>query len=489
MRGLRIVCALSALFAIGAIARPQAGGSPWSGSQIAALRASIDRALEAPELRGANVGFFAVDTERGSVLYDRNADHDFVPASSFKLLVGSAALNLLGPNFTYVTRVFADVPPVEGVVAGNLYLRGGGDARLSVNDLLAAAATLARAGVRRVDGALITDATHDDDDRFGSGWTVDDLPYEYGSPISALELEDGIVHVFVSPGAAAGAPVKLRVEPASAAFSIVNHALTGARNTPDTTDVVRRWDAPRTIEIVGAYPEGAPESGDLEPSAPDPPSYAGDVLLQALQADGISVRDGVRAGAAPPGAVVLWSHASPPLSTMLAQFWLPSDNLMGDLLVKELGAMRSGEPGTFTSGIAAEREYLRSIGFDLATLSIVDGSGHSAYDRLTPRDLVTVLQSDWNGPQRVTVTDALPQSGVRGTLESSFTDGVLAGRIFAKTGSHRHGRALAGFLQTGEHGPVTFALLINDWLGDERPSGSRELVRAERPLFESFLRP
>ncbi len=487
MTAWRCACALAVVVTLGVTAQPQAGGTPWNDAQIQRLHSDVDAALAEPALRGTHVGLLALDTVRGTVLYERNADDEFEPASNFKLLVGSAALRYLGPSFRFVTTLSSDVPAHDGVVSGNLYLRGGGDAHLSVPDVRAAALAASWAGIRRVNGAVIVDASHDDGQALVPGWTIDDLPYEYAAPVSGLELEDGVVHVYVSPGAAAGAPVKLRIEPPSGAFTIENSAVTGTPHSDDTTDVVRPPKSPQTIEIVGSYPAGASESDDLEPSVPDPQLYAGDVLLRALSDTGVTVAGGVRDGVAPRGVRVFWRHESATMPELLSEFWLPSDNLMGELFLKELGAVRAGEPGSFANGIAVEREYLQSIGIDPSTVSITDGSGHSAYDRITPRDLVAILQSDWSGAHRDTVINALPEAGVRGTLKDGFGGTPVVGRIFAKTGTHRHARALSGFLQTDDHGPVTFSLLINDWLGDDRPGGPAQLRAVQAALLSVFL--
>jgi len=487
MSAWRYLCALALLVTLGVLHEPQPGGAAWTDAQIARLHEKVDAALEAPALRGAYVGLLAIDTVRGTVLYSRNAGDEFTPGSTFKLLVGSAALKYLGPGFQFVTTLSSDTPLKGGNVSGNLYLHGGGDAHLSAAGLRAAALAAFSTGIRRVDGAVIVDASHHDAQSFAPGWTVDDLPYEYGALVSALELEDGVVHVYVSPGAVVGAAVKLRVEPASGAFTVENHAVTGAAHSDDTTDVARSLGAQR-IEIVGSYPAGAPESDDLEPSVPDPEMYAGDVLLRALGDAGITIAGGVRVGVTPPGARVLWRLKSAAMPQLLSEFWLPSDNLMGELFLKELGAARAGEPGSFASGIAVEREYLQSLGIDPSTVSMTDGSGHSAYDRITPQDLVTILQSDWNGAQRSIVVDALPEAGVRGTLQDAFPGSLLDGKVFAKTGTHRHARTLSGFLQTDDHGPVTFSLLVNDWLGDDRPGGNAELRQAQAALLSAFLR-
>ncbi len=411
---------------------------------------------------GAQIGLLVVETGSGNALYARNADQEFTPASNFKLLVGSAALRRLGPNFTFTTTLSSDQTPANGVLSGNVYLRGGGDAHLTASDLDGAAAAVARAGIVRVSGSLVTDSSHDDDRRWGLGWSWDDLPYAYAPVVSGLELEDGSVHVFVVPGAAAGSPASVRVDPQSSAFVIDNRVQTGTARSQDTTDVERPWNAPQTIVLTGSYPAGAGESDDLEPSVPDPEAYAGDVLLRALTKHGITVDGGVRTGRTPAGATPLWSHASAPLSQMLAAFWYPSDNLMGELFLKELGVAHGGEPGTDENGEREEEAYLRTIGVDPASLSIVDGSGLSQYDRITPRALVAILQSDWHSPQREIVVDALPLAGVRGTLA----------HVYLRNAGRR-----ARLCQDREHAPRTRALGLR---ADAHPRSGNLLVSDQR---------
>ncbi len=463
--------------------RPAPGGVRWTTAQVARLRHRIDIVLRAPTLRGAEVGFLAIDTTRSSVLYSRNADEEFMPASNFKLLVGSTALRRLGTNFAYVTTVLADAAPSGGVLEGNLYLRGGGDSLLGATDLDAAAAAVAASGINRVTGAVITDASHDDGQRFGLGWSWDDLPYYYAPVVTALELEDGVVHVRMIPGSAVGAPVTLLIEPQSSAFTIENELRTGPRGSQDTSNLVRPWNEPRTIGLVGSYPLGAKESGDIEPSVPDPESYAGDVFARALAAHGVAVAGGVRSGRTPARPITLWSHDSLPMPRLLARFWYPSDNLMGELLLKELGVMRFGEPGTDAHGAIVERQYLRSIGVDPKTVSIGDGSGLSEYDRITPRDLVAILQSDWRGPDRDAVIDALPLAGVRGTLRRAYLGTPAEGKLYAKTGSINHVRTISGFVLTRTHGAITFSLLINQWMGENRRHGALQLAKVLAAIF------
>jgi D-alanyl-D-alanine carboxypeptidase/D-alanyl-D-alanine-endopeptidase (penicillin-binding protein 4) len=354
---------------------------------------------------------------------------------------------------------------------------------LTAKDLDDAATAIAARGIKRVDGALITDPTRYDSQRYGFGWSWDDLPYYYAPVVTALELEEGVVHMTFAPGPAAGSLAVLRVWPQSSAYVIDNELVTGALGSKDTSDIVRPWNKPDTIEITGNYPLSAKESGDVNPAVPDPESYAGDVFNRALAAHGITVTGGVRSGKMPPSATLLWSHDSEKMPQLLADFWYPSDNLMGELFLKELGVAQAGEPGTDDHGIVLEQNYLRSIGVDPDTVTIADGSGLSQYDRITPADLVAILQADWNGPNRDVVLDALPVAGVRGTLRRSYIGTPAENAVFAKTGSISHVRTISGFVRTRTHGPVTFSLLINQWMGEQQPTGAADLAKVRGDLF------
>lgn len=480
--GALVIC----LGFVGAVQRPAPGGGQWTAPQIASLHSAIDDALKTPALRGAHIGLVARDTVRGTVLYARNRDDEFIPASNFKLLVGSAALEELGTNFVFTTSVLADVPPQNGTIDGNIYLRGGGDALLSAADLDAAAAQIAAAGVSRITGSLITDVAHDDRQRWGFGWSWDDLPYAYAPVVSALELEDGVVHVTVSPGSKIGEPAVLQINPQSVAYRIVNRVVTGSARSEDRVDIVRPWDAPTTVEIVGQYPLGAPASDDIAPSVPDPESYAGDVFSHALTAHGVLVAGDVHDGTLPGGARTIWSHVSDTMPKLLADCWLPSDNLVAELLLKELGVSAGGEPGSDAAGRRVEERYLQSIGIDAHTLTIADGSGLSSYDRVTPDDLVVILQHDWNAPYRDAVIDALPLAGVRGTLREQFVGTAAENTVFAKTGSMNHVRTISGYVQTKTHGPVTFSFLINGWMGERQPSGEQQLAAVRAAILSAI---
>jgi D-alanyl-D-alanine carboxypeptidase/D-alanyl-D-alanine-endopeptidase (penicillin-binding protein 4) len=440
------------------------------------LRRDLDAMLSsAAAVRGAHVGVLAIDTKTGETLYQRHADDAFQPASTLKLVVGSAALEKLGPAFRFTTEGYFAAAPIAGAL-----LRGGGDPFLTTGDLAEFTKALARRGVRRM--MLMVDASRYDAAPHAPGWTWDDFAYDYAAPISALTLNENVVDIDVRPGARQGDPARVIASPIPAwPIGKANHAfpsfvpnapvvVAGAVTLPEgsesTLDVSHMG---RAIFVSGGIAAGS-ERESLAASVPDARSYVLEVLARDLKREHVAViapsGDFHLLGAVPSSANLVWSHSSPPFAEFLGpQFWIPSDNLVAELLLKELGFQTGGAPGSWDKGIAFEKVWLQSIGIDPATTTLVDGSGMSQYDRITPRDLVAILQHDWNGPNRDLVLGSLPVGGSRGTIEG-VAGTAAAGRVFAKTGSMMHVRGLAGYLATERHGAVTFVFTVDDWLGD-----------------------
>ncbi len=469
------------------IVAPTVGGSGWTRSAIAKLDADLDAILAAsPTIHGAHVGIRAIDTRTNAVLFSRNGDDEFQPASTLKLLVGSAALEKLGPAFRFRTTmgIFVDDAKMAALV-----LHGVGDPTLATADLVAGIATIPPAD-RLTLASVAIDATAFDEKPYPDGWTWDDFAQDYAPHLSAVTVDENTVTLRVTPGATVGAAAEVSVvDPRTVthvvrrcnAFvgrfvRVVSGATTGANGSDDTIDVTRnRGGCP---QVVGSIPLGA--AAETVATAVASPVFAASETLAALLglASPTRARDGMppeefeslddfvrfRSSEATNERIV-WTHDSLPLASLLGpRFWLPSDNLFGELLLEQLGLATVGKPGTTAKGIVTEKQWLQSIGVDPATVTLADGSGLSQYDRITPRDLIAILQHDWNGPNRQLVLDSLPVGGVRGTIEG-IAGSPAAGRVFAKTGSMMHVRGLAGYLATMRHGAVTFAFNVDDWNG------------------------
>ena len=292
-------------------------------------------------------------------------DTPLIPASNQKLLVGAVALEVLGADHTYTTEARSAAEPVGGVLAGDLYLVGGGDPLLTsstyptANDpnpvtsptsLDALADAIVAAGVQRIDGAVVGDASRYDDEYFAPAWDNDVRGIEAG-PYDALMVNDARV----------------------------------------TGDPLR---------------------------ASDPAVASARELTQLLAARNVTVAGAPSSGVAPSGSAVLGSVASAPMSAVVGEMLATSDNNTAELLVKELGAT-AGAGGTRAAGLAVMQDTLDSWGLPTAGVVLDDGSGLSNENRVTCAVLLGVLA-------RHSPTDALgaglPVAGVSGTLRDVFTD-------------------------------------------------------------------
>jgi len=368
----------------------------------------------APFLATLNDRSCAVIAVDGEQIGERNADLAVIPASNQKLLVAAVALERLGADFTYTTKVEAAAAPVQGVVEGDLYLVGGGDPLLSSNwypdsnlerypvtsptSLDALADGVVAAGVTRVAGGVVGDGSRYDDEFFAPGWGVGVAGLE-GGPYDALMANDA--------------------------------------------------------RVLG---------DDLRVS--DPNVGAAREFTRLLQERGIVV-DGVpSSGVAPPDAVELASVESVPFSSVVAEMLGNSDNNTAELVVKELG-VGSGVGGTREAGLAVIRQELADWGVDVTPVVLADGSGLSLDNRVTCAALAAVVERYDSGSA---IGRALPVAGQTGTLSDVFVDHPVAGRLLGKTGTLNNPpfntdppavKALSGYLPVDGGGEVEYVLILN----------------------------
>lgn len=356
-------------------------------------------------------------TSSGRPIYERLPDTPMVPASVVKILTAVAALEVLGPDHVFRTTVVAAAAPVDGVVAGDAWLVGGGDALLATADYAARfrhqpqivtpleglADRVAQAGVVRIDGTLFGDDSRYDADRYPDVWPARFVDQDQSGPLSALTVNDG-------------------------------------------------WEA---------FPPNPDTNVPDEAPAADPPAHAAGVLAGLLAARGTTV-GATGSGVAPAGAVEVAVLESAPLTDVLREMLAESDNQTAELLLKELAVAR-GRPATTVDGAAVVLEVATELGLPLGGVVVTDGSGLSSEDLVSCRLIQTIL--DLGGPTGP-IGAGLAVAGQTGTLTERFANSPLAGRLLAKTGTLNQVTALAGFLATTPGADVTFAFMVNHAEGD-----------------------
>ncbi len=442
------------------------------------LEARLDRAPFDRHLWGV-----AVADEEGRLLFGRNAERLFVPASNTKLVVTATAAALLPPDFSVTTAVYAAGPVEDGVVRGDLVLYGQGDPAFSRRcyavdtleagaceadpavRLRALAAQLAGAGIREVAGEVVGDGSWFEPVTVHPTWEAYDLAWWYAAPVSGLTFNDNSLNVRVAPGPAPGTPPSVSLTPDLGGVVLENRATTGEAGSRPTFDILRGpWE--REYLAVGRVPAGAREETQYVAVA-DPNLFAARAFRAALADAGIrvlgaawSTTDSTRYAPARLGAP-LAEVRSRPLRDWIFPILNTSQNLFAEVLLKQLGRQFRGV-GSWEAGLDVERRFLiDSVGVDSTQFALSDGSGLSSINLVSPLAFTRLLGYIRRHPHWDTFAAGLPRSGQRGSLRFRFTGTPLEGRVRAKTGSISRVNTLSGYVERADGSWRVFSVQAN----------------------------
>jgi D-alanyl-D-alanine carboxypeptidase/D-alanyl-D-alanine-endopeptidase (penicillin-binding protein 4) len=459
------------------------------GSLTAAdLALKLDNIIDSTgALSHAFVGMRVVRLSDGRVLYARNSERLFVPASNMKLFTTALALSKLGADYRLATQIGADVPiDADGTLAGDLELVGGGDPSLSGReypyrahaapsaiysfraiDELADQLISAR-GLKRIDGNIVGDDSRYVWEPQPGPWSSDSATREYGAPVSALIVNDNTFALTLRPGAHAGDSARITLTPPFENFAIDNHVATTERG--ERKIEVYRSASGRELHLWGTIPKG--DAGFAQELAiGDPALYAAEVLRDALLRRGISIRGNAvarhrfpdeTASDHPKLEVVLAEHRSPPLFDLLQVVDKVSQNLHAEMFLREV-AIASGHAGSREAGLASMDEFLAGIGISRDEYQFTDGSGLSRATLVSPAAITQLLVHMNQSPHREDWLTLLPIGGEDGTLGSRFAGHPEARAIRAKTGTLDHVKAISGYADTTAQGRLAFSLLVNNF--------------------------
>jgi D-alanyl-D-alanine carboxypeptidase/D-alanyl-D-alanine-endopeptidase (penicillin-binding protein 4) len=428
---------------------------PWSAADVRALRERLSGPLDESAL--ATSGIAIVDT-MGRPLFVRRARTAAVPASTFKLLVAVTALQTLGPDYRFTTRLEAISGPQNGTIDGDVYLVGDGDPSLTADDLRRGIGQLVRAGTTDITGGVVADGALFGGREVNPAWDPDDLQYDYAAGTSALSLDEGTVEFHLVP-TGIGSYARIEVRPPSNAVRVLG----GVTTAYDTTLAIDRAPDRNDFTFSGTIAVDAEQS--FYRPVIDQPLYAAGVTRSLMFDRRITVEGGARTGPAPLVATVLWEHRSAPLRSLLAHMLFESDNHYAEQLLRAVGVY-GGSAGTEAAGGQVEREVFREIGARTDGLRVVDGSGLAPSDRVAPIDLATLLARANLEPIGDVLYHDLPRVGIEGTVRRHDVTTAL-GRSRAKSGHIEDVDALAGYVDTHRHGRVAFAILVNDPRADD----------------------
>jgi serine-type D-Ala-D-Ala carboxypeptidase/endopeptidase (penicillin-binding protein 4) len=481
---------------VAAAATAQAGGT----AAVARLQQELAAAFDNPSISALwAVQVQSLDT--GEILYERNAHTLVMPASNMKLVTMSVAAARLGWDFKFATQVATDGTVSNGTLSGDLIVIGSGDPTISdrggdpTRFFQAWADQLKAQGITHITGRIIGDDDALDDQQLGDGWAWDDLVFGYSTAGGALQFNEDIVKAIVRPGAAVGQAASISLQPEGSGLSVRNLVTTtaappaGAPAAAADISLSRRPGS-SVLEISGTIPLGGRDV-TREAAVENPTQFFVNALRAVLLQKGITVdgpavdiddlkTNAASASASAPEAAlaldkrqVLFTHQSPPLASeeVATTFMKVSQNLFGETLMATVGKLAppasDKAPDKQHPTEAARKLYedtLSSWGVPPGEHIIVDGSGLSRYNYLTPNLLVHVLRAMARDPKFASTFESLlPIAGKDGTLRNRMKGTKAEGNVHAKTGTLAAVRAMSGYLRTADNERIAFSIIANNF--------------------------
>ena len=441
-----------------------------STDPLVRLRAEILSATQQPGVSRASWGIVVSSLDRHDRLVDLNAHTLFVPASVAKLVSVATAAEAVGWDHRFETSLLTTGSVSQGRLFGDLIVVGSGDPSIGGRgggDLSTFVAAVKAAGFERIEGRIVGDDDALEEPRPQLSWAWDDLGYTTGSLFGALNLAENRTVVTVTPASTAGAPADVSIQARAEGRPIVNRVITGPAGSPSLL-----WPEQRpgetALTIAGSIPLGASPT-PLGISSGNPTLWFATVLRNRLIEEGIVVTGeavDIDDLSPPPDrsdATMLFTYRSPTLAEIARPLLKESINLYGEAFMR----LNAGK-GVFPTNDAALdglRKRLTVWGLSDGSYQLVDGSGLSRRDAISPEAVMAVLQRMSSSSDAAPFLTALPIAGVDGSLAARMKGTAAEGNLRAKTGTMSNIRSLAGYVtaRNGEH--LAFVILINNFEG------------------------
>jgi D-alanyl-D-alanine carboxypeptidase/D-alanyl-D-alanine-endopeptidase (penicillin-binding protein 4) len=430
----------------------------------------IQRIIDGHNLPESSFSFYVQEVGSATPRFAFNAGTPMNPASAVKTFTTLAALESLGPAFTWQTELYALGPIESGVLRGDLLMKGGGDPFLVEDQLRGMLKSLQRSGVEHIEGNLVLDGSYFDTSVEAGGLIDNQNGRAYNTRPNAVIANFQAMTFYFYPHVN-GQDVIIHTDPRlpnvkiSNRLSLVDRACGGFQrgisynlNPADPTEVI----------FEGSFPSRCPRY-QMVREVLNAPDYTFGLFNSLWRELGGQLDGGLRVGAVPDDLepLVIWN--SVPLSDIIKSINKYSNNLMTRHLLLTLGAEVLGPPATVEKGIEAMKNYLELKSLDSTQLTLDNGAGLSRNTRVTTALMNAVLQSAWRSPWMPEFVASLPINGMDGTMRTRIRGTTMSGRMHVKTGSLDEVVAVAGYVYSQSNRVYTVAGIVNHDLADRGP--------------------
>jgi serine-type D-Ala-D-Ala carboxypeptidase/endopeptidase (penicillin-binding protein 4) len=448
-------------------------------SSIIKLKAEISKFSIDPTMKKAKWGICVVTADSQKTVIAYNDTIGLIPASTMKAINTAASLSMLGKDYTFKTYLFYDGDiDKDSVLHGNIYIRGGGDPSLgspridSLNDIKYLlplwVKNIQKQGIKKIDGAIIGDASIFDDTIAPSTWDKDDLGTYYGAGASGLTFHENTFRIILKPGKKYKDSARVvELDPPIPYITIENKVWTGGPYTPEDLWVGGVPYSNKRI-IKGVVPRDTFKF-PIRASLPDPAFYCAYSLFKALKDSGVVVKDSCTTlkQAKEKGKLktraftFFYNQVSPPLDTLAFYTNRFSINTWAENILKILAYEKTGT-GSTIEGTRLVTQFWKSKGVDLKGFEMKDGSGLSPEDRVSPRHLAEIMRAEISDTLFPVFYHTLPIAGKSGSISNIFKGTVAENNLRAKSGYMRGIRSYTGYVYNKKNKLLTFGIIVNN---------------------------
>ena len=439
---------------------------------LLAILLSVNFLTSHPLTGQANMSVLVKNLQTGEVIDEYRSDKVVPPASVMKLLTTGAALEILGPGFRFPTLLEYTGTIENGVLKGDLYVRGTCDPTLGFKGKTAFldqwVKAIKAAGIQRIEGAVIADMTMLDGEAQNPGWLCEDAGNYYAPGIFSLNYYGNTMNIVLQSGAPGTVAKVIKTEPYVEDVCFINRVRCG-KITYDGA-FVSGLPYSRERYLTGAVPSDLGTFG-VKGDLPNPGLLLARHLTNRLRDGGVKVANEASYIAdynpLTPPRTELYTHYSEPLSEILKETNVNSNNLYAESLFRYLGT-RYTLPGTIHNSQDLLQDYWRRRGVSVQNAIIKDGCGLAPQDAISAKTFVQLLTIMSSSPNKDAWMASLPVSGQTGTLKSLCAKTELEGRIHAKSGTIAGTKNFAGYIDMPNGETWVFAILINSAPGKAR---------------------
>lgn len=439
------------------------------------LAKRLDKALSKHSIAKENLGLAVFDLEKREkpLIYGLNEERDMTPASITKIVTAAAVLQRIGASTKLQTTLWSNAPVKDGVLKGDLVLKGGGDSGFVSETMWFLVNELMRTGIKKIEGDLLVDDTDFDSIRADPSRDPERVDRAYDAPVGAMSFNWNSISIFIRPGET-GQPPRVYLDPIDNGFTVDNKAKTTASGG-NNLEVKRDGNK---ITVKGSLGANANEVAVYK-NIDDPVEWSGRNLKFFLEQRGVSVSGKIAAGKRALDMKMLAKADSKPIAQAVADMMKFSNNYVAEMLTKNLAAQKSpNSPATLEAGMKVVREFLSDNGIPAGRFTLFNPSGLSRKNKMKAVDMAKVLAISYRHfPTFAEYLTSFPLAGADGTLKSRMKDTPAQNWVRGKTGLLHGVVGLAGYAGRKDGSVRAFAFIFN---------GKAEQGDSVRRLFDAL---